>query len=233
MKGHRHEQSYSFRLQDKGIISSIKFNPDLSILAIKRSSNSIEFLNFAPISPTSTGSTREISTISTIFLNHNDDEYSQAPKVKTAKINDFFWITEKEIVFVTETSIETYVVQAEKRILRLTKQYPLAAAKWQLFSREMNLIVVYDAISTNNSLFPFSFTRNLQQPMIKLPKFDADSPQTPNMRTSLTSSNNSLSTSRRLSELTSHDCLLAVVYGKSFFMVIRQVTRVPGNNESS
>src|SRR5271163_982767 len=46
VKGHRHEQAYSFRLEDKGLIQSIKFNPDLSVLAIKRTSNSVEFLNF-------------------------------------------------------------------------------------------------------------------------------------------------------------------------------------------
>ncbi len=226
VKGQRPEQAYSFRLEDKGAIQSIKFNPDLSVLAIKRNANSVEFLNFAPI-PQTPSSPRTTATI----LQPDAIEYSQLSKTKSSKLYDFNWLSEKEIVFVTDQSIEHYAINAERRTLRQVKHHILQNANWQLFSREMNLLLISAGSSSGNSLIPFSFHKNQQKELIKLPKFEVDLPQVANQRSnSIVSTSSTSSTSRRSYELTERDCMLTTIYGKYYLLVIRQVFRVPGSS---
>jgi hypothetical protein len=228
VKGQRHEQAYSFRLEDKGAIQSIKFNPDLSVLAIKRNSNSVEFLNFAPIPQTTLSSRSSISTTATI-LQPDAIEYSQLSKTKSSKLYDFNWLSDKEIVFVTDQSIEHYILNAERRTLRPLKHHPIPNTNWQLFSREMNLLIISDGSTSGNSLIPFSFHKTQQQQLNKLPKFEVDLPQATIQRSNSIASNISTqSTGRRSYELTERDCVLATIYGKAYLLVIRQVIRVPG-----
>ena len=226
VKGHRHEQAYSFRLEDKGAIQSIKFNPDLSVLAVKRTSNSVEFLNFAPIPPTPSSPRTSTATI----LQPDAIEYSQLSKTKSSRLYDFNWLSDKEIVFVTDQSIEHYLLNAEKRTLRPLKHHVVKDTHWQLFSRDMNLLLVSSGSPSGNSLIPFSFQKPTLQLLTKLPKFEVDLPQTANQRSNSVASNSASqsSTSRRNYELTERDCMLATVYGKAYLLVIRQVFRVAG-----
>ena len=235
VKGQRHEQAYSFRLEDKGAIQSIKFNPDLTVLAIKRTSNSVEFLNFAPIPQTTSSSSSSrlsgtITTTTATILQPDAIEYSQLSKTKSSKLYDFNWLSEKEIIFVTDQSIEHYQLSAEKRTLRSLKTYPLQSANWQLFSREMNLLLISAGSPSGNSLIPFSFHKNQQQQLIKLPKFEVDLPQVASQRSNsvISSASNQTTTTRRCYELTERDCMLATIYAKAYLLVIRQVFRVPG-----
>ena len=227
VKGQRHEQTYSFRLEDKGPIQSIKFSPDLSVLAIKRNSNSVEFLNFVS-TPQTMFSSR--TTTSATILQPEAMEYSQLSKTKTSKLFDFHWIADREIIFVTDQSIEHYTLIAEKRTLRQIKVHSVAGIiNWQLFSRDMNLVVVSAGSPSGNSLIPFSSQKNQQQ-LVKLPKFEVDLPQAANQRATLTASTSSTqsTTSRRPNELLERDCMVANIYGKAYLLVIRQVFRVPG-----
>jgi hypothetical protein len=233
VKGHRHEQAYSFRLEDKGAIQSIKFNPDLSVLAIKRNSNSVEFLNFAPIPQTisSSSSSSRISTPTTATILQPDAiEYSQLSKTKSSKLYDFNWLSDKEIVFVTDQSIEHYILNAEKRTLRPLKQHLLPNTNWQLFSREMCLLLISAGSTSGNSLIPFSFHKIQQQQQLnKLPKFEVDLPPAANQRSNSVASNSSTqSSSRRSYELTERECMLSTIYGKAYLLVIRQVFRLAG-----
>ncbi|CAF3623046.1 unnamed protein product [Rotaria socialis] len=230
VKGNRHEQAYSFRLEDKGAIQSIKFNPDLSVLAIKRNSNSVEFLNFAPIPQTNSSSRTSMSTATTI-LQPDTIEYSQLSKTKPNKFYDFNWLSDKEIVFVTDQAIEHYFLNAEKRTLRPLKHQLIININWQLFSREMNILLISAGSPSGNALTPFSFHKMQQQQLVKLPKFEVDLPQaqTMNQRSNSVASNASTqSASRRCSELTERDCMLATIYDKAYLLVIRQVFRVAG-----
>lgn len=225
VKGQRYEQTYSFRLEDKGAIQSIKFSPDLAVLAIKRNSNSVEFLNF--ISNPQTMSSPRASS-SAIILQPESMEYSQLAKTKTSKLYDFHWIADREIIFVTDQSIEHYTLNSERRILRQTKIHSISGINWQLFSRDMNLLVLSAGSPSGNSLIPFSCPKNQQQ-LIKLPKFEVDLPQAANQRSTLTASGSlTQSTARRPYELAERDCMLATIYGKAYLLVIRQVFRVPG-----
>ena len=169
----------------------------MSILAIKRNSNSVEFLNFSPISSASP-TTRGTNLPSTTILETDNNEYSQTSKNKSSILYDFNWFTEKDIVFVTDQSVEAYIVQPEKRVLRLTKQLPLSAARWQLFSREMSLLLISAGSEHGNALYPFSFSRANQQQITKFPKFTVDLPQVLNQRSSSVSSASAVaSTTRR------------------------------------
>lgn len=231
VKGQRHEQAYSFRIEDKGAIQSIKFNPDLSVLAIKRSSNSVEFLNFAPIPQTPSSPRTSLSTATTTatILQPDTIEYSQLSKTKSSKLYDFNWLSDKEIVFVTDQSIEHYLLISEKRILRALKHQSLPNTNWQLFSREMNLLLISSGSPSGNSLIPFAFHKTQQQQLTKLPKFEVDLPQASNQRSnSIVSNSSTQSAGRRIYELTERDCMLATIYAKSYLLVIRQVFRVPG-----
>jgi len=232
VKGARHDESYSFRLkEDKGPIQSIKFNPSMSILAIKRASNFVEFINFAPVEKTAL-SPRPNPSASTTILKPDETEYTQLAKLKLGRLYDFNWISDTEILFVTDQTIEHYVVSRDKMILRLLKQHSVKNTLWQLFSREMKLLLISCGSPTGNSLIPFAFSKESQQNLIKYPKFDVDLPSIATLRsnsvTSTTSTASNQSTSRRSYELTEHDCLLTSIYGKSYLLIIRQVFRVPG-----
>lgn len=226
VKGQRYEQTYSFRLEDKGAIQSIKFSPDLAVLAIKRNSNSVEFLNFISNPQTMSSSPRASS--SAIILQPDSMEYSQLSKTKMSKVYDFHWIADREIIFVTDQSIEHYTLNSERRSLRQTKIHQITGINWQLFSRDMNLLVLSAGSPSGNSLIPFSWPKTQQQ-LIKLPKFEVDLPQAANQRSTLTASSTlTQSAARRPYELAERDCMLATIYGKAYLLVIRQVFRVPG-----
>lgn len=145
------------------------------VLTIKRTSNSVEFLNLAPIPQTPLSPRPSTLTTATI-LQPDTIEYSQLSKTKSSKLYDFNWLSDKEIVFVTDQSIEHYLLNAERRTLRLLKHHPIPNTNWQLFSREMNLLLISAGSQSGNSLIPFSFHKTQQQQLIKLPKFEVDLP---------------------------------------------------------
>ena len=126
--------------------------------------------------------------------------------------------------------IEHYLLNVEKRTLRPLKHHLIPNTNWQLFSRDMNILLISAGSPSRNSLIPFSFYKTQQQqPLVKLPKFEVDLPQVSNQRPSSITSNTPTQTiTRRYNELTERDCMLATIYGKSYLMVIRQLFRVPG-----
>ncbi|OQV25494.1 Uncharacterized protein C18orf8 [Hypsibius exemplaris] len=105
-------------IADKGTpVLSIKFSPDLLVLAVQRSNKSVEFLNVQD----STG----VDLI----------EYSQTcSRARSAKILGFCWVSSTEIVFVTDThGLESYQIRPEKKILKSLKNYSLAV-NWFLYT---------------------------------------------------------------------------------------------------
>ena len=91
MKGS--DQDISFRMEDKGPIISIKFSPDMNILAIQRSTSSVEFVNYSA---------------SAVL---DGVEYSQTCK-KNASILGFVWTHGNEILFVTDHGVELFLVRS-------------------------------------------------------------------------------------------------------------------------
>ena len=79
-------------MDDKGPVISIKFSPDMNILAIQRTVTSVEFINYNP--------TTSLDGI----------EYSQSCKGKNATILGFVWTHGNEILFVTDHGVELFQV---------------------------------------------------------------------------------------------------------------------------
>lgn len=82
------EHNINFRMDDKGPVISIKFSPDMNILAIQHSVTSVEFINYSP------------------STSLDGIEYSQACKGKNATILGFVWTHGNEILFVTDHGVE-------------------------------------------------------------------------------------------------------------------------------
>lgn len=79
-------------MDDKGPVISIKFSPDMNILAIQRSTTSVEFVNY------------------NISGSLDGIEYSQSCKGKNTTILGFVWTYGNEILFVTDHGAELFQV---------------------------------------------------------------------------------------------------------------------------
>uniref|UniRef100_L7M3J6 Uncharacterized protein n=1 Tax=Rhipicephalus pulchellus TaxID=72859 RepID=L7M3J6_RHIPC len=154
VKGPDDCKSTDFRMDDKGDVVSIKFSPDLKVLAIQRSQKSVEFVNFS-------------GTIDSV-------EYSQSCKGKATNILGIAWTCANEIVFVTDHGIELYQVSSEKRTLRSLKTYTLQV-NWFVYQPETSLLVLSSG-PLGNILHPFQFKPGVAT---RLPKFEVDLPIIP------------------------------------------------------
>ncbi|KAL3226363.1 hypothetical protein MRX96_004455 [Rhipicephalus microplus] len=141
-------------MDDKGDVVSIKFSPDLKVLAIQRSQKSVEFVNFS-------------GTIDSV-------EYSQSCKGKATNILGIAWTCANEIVFVTDHGIELYQVSSEKRTLRSLKTYTLQV-NWFVYQPQTSLLVLSSG-PLGNILHPFQFKPGVAT---RLPKFEVDLPIIP------------------------------------------------------
>ena len=196
VKGARAEQNLSFRMEDKGSVVSIKFSPNMNVLAVRRQDKSIEFLNFKSGQPTF-------------------PEYSQSFKAKSTRFQDFYWLDTNEILLVSELGFEHYQVFPEKRALKLIK-FVSMALNWLIWSREAKLFI----ISTGNSgsfLNPFIYNGGF----LKLPKFEVDLPLlTGSSRGAMAAS----SQAQNRSFLNEADVVLGCIYSDYYVLVIRQTT---------
>lgn len=93
-------------MEDKGAVISIKFSPDMNILAIQRSNSSVEFVNYSPVAGL------------------DNIEYSQPCKGKNASILGFVWTHGNEILLVTDYGVELFQVR-----VWLNNIYVFAAGK--------------------------------------------------------------------------------------------------------
>ncbi|XP_046830140.1 regulator of MON1-CCZ1 complex isoform X2 [Vespa velutina] len=116
-------QNIIFRMEDKGPVISIKFSPDMNILAIQRTNTSVEFMNFSS--------------------SHEPDgiEYSQSCKGRTATILGFVWTHGNEILFVTDQGVELFQVNPEKRITKTLKSSNLMI-NWFVFCPKSYLVLL-------------------------------------------------------------------------------------------
>lgn len=87
------DQNLNFRMEDRGPVISIKFSPDMNVLAIQRTNSSVEFVNYSSVSG----------------LDHV--EYSQSCKGKNATILGFVWTHGNEILVVTDHGVELFQVR--------------------------------------------------------------------------------------------------------------------------
>ncbi|XP_078147645.1 regulator of MON1-CCZ1 complex [Centroberyx gerrardi] len=85
VKGPDDKSSVAFRMDDKGEVKCIKFSIGNKILAVQRTSKSVDFINFIPDYP--------------------HTEFTQECKTKNASVLGFCWTNWNEIVFITDQGI--------------------------------------------------------------------------------------------------------------------------------
>ncbi|XP_075979081.1 regulator of MON1-CCZ1 complex protein bulli [Anticarsia gemmatalis] len=147
-------KSTSFRMEDRGPIISIKFSPDLKILAIQRNQDnqnaSVEFVNFKDLAPTNA-------------------EYTHVCKWKNAKILGFVWPKVNEIAFITDHGIELLQVVPDKKQLKSLKNTSFSCA-WFSWCSQSNIVM----LAGNNGVLlqPFSLNNST---ISKLQKLEMDS----------------------------------------------------------
>ncbi|XP_012252162.2 regulator of MON1-CCZ1 complex [Athalia rosae] len=117
------EHNLSFRMDDKGPIISIKFSPDMNILAVQRTNTSVEFLNYSSVSGL------------------DNAEYSQSCKGKNATILGFIWTHSNEILLVTDHGVELFLVVPEKRHVKALKSLSLGV-NWFVFCPQSYLVLL-------------------------------------------------------------------------------------------
>ena len=158
MKGLKPEHNLSFRMEDKGSVATIKFSPNMNILAIRRKDKFvIDFLNFKNSQP---------------IL----QEYSQSFKAKSTKFQECYWLDTNEVLLVSEQGFEHYQIFPEKRALKLVKFFTMPL-NWLIWSREAQVFIVSTG-TYGSVLNPFVYTKGS---FVKLPKFEVDLPLPLNM----------------------------------------------------
>jgi hypothetical protein len=158
VKGNKPEHNLSFRMEDKGSVATIKFSPNMNILAIRRKDKCvIDFLNFKNSQP---------------IL----QEYSQSFKAKSTKFQECYWLDTNEVLLVSEQGFEHYQIFPEKRALKLVKFFSMPL-NWLIWSREAQVFIVSTG-TYGSVLNPFVYTKGS---FVKLPKFEVDLPLPLNM----------------------------------------------------
>ncbi|XP_073068989.1 regulator of MON1-CCZ1 complex isoform X5 [Manis javanica] len=141
-------------MEDKGEVKCIKFSLENKILAVQRTSKTVDFSNFIPDS--------------------SQLEYTQECKTKNANILGFCWTSSTEIVFITDQGIEFYQVLPEKRNLKLLKSQSINV-NWYIYCPESAVILLSTTV-LGNVLQPFYFRAGT---VSKLPKFEIELPAVP------------------------------------------------------
>ncbi|KAL2778208.1 regulator of MON1-CCZ1 complex isoform 1 [Daubentonia madagascariensis] len=154
VKGPEDRNPISFRMDDKGEVKCIKFSLENKILAVQRTSKTVDFCNFIP--------------------DNSQLEYTQECKTKNANILGFCWTSSTEIVFITDQGIEFYQVLPEKRTLKLLKSHNINV-NWYMYCPESAVILLSTTV-LENVLQPFYFRAGT---MSKLPKFEIELPAAP------------------------------------------------------
>lgn len=136
----------SFRMEDHGSIVSIKFSLDRRVLAVQRTSTSVEFMNF------------------------NEDtleaEYSQNCK-KNSNILGFIWPQHNEVAFITDHGVELYFVIPEKKTLKHLKTSSFVV-QWFVWCPQNKIALLASAHGSN--LQPILFKPGS---VTKLPKVES------------------------------------------------------------
>lgn len=134
-------------MEDKGEMRSIKFSPDRRILGIQRGEKSVEFVSFVGNQP-----------------NVNDIIVFQS---KSTIIFGFVWVHNKEVVFISNTGIEIYTVNVDKKQLKSIKSMNLTT-DWFSWCPAGNLAV----LASNKGMLLTPFLLKPGGSITRLPKIE-------------------------------------------------------------
>ncbi len=162
VKGPKQEHNLTFRIQDKGCVTSIKFSPNILIMGIIRENirqeKCVEFVNFKNGQP-------DVGEYTQQFRMQQQQQQHDTIKY------DFYWINNTELLFVCDQNFEHYQIQPEKRQLKLLKTFQIQT-NWVIWSRDMQLLIASTS-HFGTIINPFVYFKTQFQ---KLPKFEVDLP---------------------------------------------------------
>ncbi|XP_077411201.1 regulator of MON1-CCZ1 complex [Vanacampus margaritifer] len=154
VKGPDDKSSVAFRMEDKGEVKCIKFSIGNKILAVQRTSKSVDFINFIPDYP--------------------HTEFTHECKMKNANLLGFCWTNWNEIVFVSDQGIEFYQVFPDKRTVKLLKSHSLNV-NWYQYCPDTAVMLLSTTVQAN-VLQPFAFRSGS---VSKMSKFEIELPVVP------------------------------------------------------
>ncbi|XP_061522944.1 regulator of MON1-CCZ1 complex [Phycodurus eques] len=154
VKGPDDKSSVAFRMEDKGEVKCIKFSIGNKILAVQRTSKSVDFINFIPDYP--------------------HTEFTHECKMKNANLLGFCWTNWNEIVFVSDLGIELYQVFPDKRGVKLLKSHSLNV-NWYQYCPDTAVMLLSTTVQAN-VLQPFAFRSGS---VSKMSKFEIELPVVP------------------------------------------------------
>lgn len=135
-------------MEDKGPMRSIKFSPDKKLLAVQRTETCVEFISFENNQP----------IINDMILY----------KGKSSIIYGFVWIHNREVVFISNTGVEIYTINVEKKQLKSIKSMNLSI-NWFSWCPIGNLAVL--ASSNSMLLTPVLIKQGI---ITRLPKLECE-----------------------------------------------------------
>lgn len=148
VKGPGENDTLTFCMEDKGPMRSIKFSPDKKLLAVQRTETCVEFISFVNNQP-----------------NTND---MILHKGKSSIIYGFVWIHNREVVFISNTGVDIYTINVEKKQLKSIKSMNLSI-NWFSWCPIGNLAVL--ASSNGMLLTPVLIKQGI---ITRLPKLECE-----------------------------------------------------------
>nr|XP_054592142.1 regulator of MON1-CCZ1 complex isoform X1 [Nothobranchius furzeri] len=213
VKGPDDKSSVAFRMDDKGEVKCIKFSIGNKILAVQRTSKSVDFINFIPDYPhmeftqeckvrQPLGQTSPFPPVPSVTL-------CVALQTKNANVLGFCWTSWNEIVFITDQGVEFYQVFPDKRSLKLQKSQNINV-NWYQYCPETAVLLLSTTVQ-GNVLQPLAFRNGT---ISKMSKFEIELPVIPKPA--------KLSLSER-------DVAIATIYGQLYVMYLKHHSRTPNS----
>ena len=181
-------KSFTFRIEDKGDIFAVRFSPNRLVLAVQRAPNALDFFNFVK------DGGKEMAP------------YCQTCKGKTTRITDFFWASDSEIIFVTDSGVEFYEVDPDKKSVKCTKTMSIGLVNWSLWHKESKHLVISSGVY-GNILHPFQYENGTLYKYNKLEVELVFYPAEPKLT------------------LLRRDVILALMYKQVYIMALKQDSR--------
>ena len=153
VKGLTQEDNFKITIPSRGPVSTIKFSGGTPrILSIQRRKISVEFVN--------------------IFADNSQER--SLPAKPGPDIIGFYWIFKNDyVVLISTGGIEVYSCNPYKMSFKLVKSYNLSIS-WAIFSPDDLILLV--CLKGSNVLQPFVFKEGAQSAILKMQKFEVESP---------------------------------------------------------
>ena len=196
VKGMSQDDNFKITIPSRGPVSTIKFSGGSPrILSIQRRKVSVEFIN--------------------IFADNSQER--SLPAKTGPDIIGFYWIFKNEfVVLISTNGIEVYSCNPYMMVFKLVKSYNMSVS-WAIFSHVDLLLLA--CLKGSNTLQPFIFKEGSPSPIVRMPKFEVESPLPSNPATSLHDS--------KTASVMERDVVIMHLYGVHYVGMLRN-TLQPG-----